>query len=292
MKSMTGFGRAVGDFGEFSATLDISSVNKKGIEISVSLPREWIALERLVNAEIKRRFSRGKFSVAIGAKFSSEDSAAFAPKGELAAALESLRDICLRNGVQFAPTQETMLKLNDAVLSGAAKPEYDCDSLWQKLAPLFDKACAELEAMRLAEGLQLKSDISARLETMTQYISQAQSQAKNSPKNYRQNLEQKLQALGLELDVNDDRVLKEVCIFADKCDVAEEITRLKSHVLQFGQIMQLDEAVGRKLDFLCQEMGREINTTASKANNLELTKITIEMKNELERIREQIQNIE
>lgn len=292
MKSMTGFGRACGDFGEFSVSVDISSVNKKGTEVSVSLPREWIALERVVNAEIKKRFSRGKFNAAFNVKFSSADSAAFAPKDELCAALESLRDICLRNNVQFSPTQETILKLNDALLANAAKPECDCDALWQKLLPVFDKACAELDAMRLAEGRQLCADISARLETMARYVSAAQTQAENSPKNYRQNLEQKLQSLGLELDVNDERVLKEVCIFADKCDVAEEITRLKSHLAQFGQIMKLDEAVGRKLDFLCQEMGREINTTASKANNLELTKTTIEMKNELERIREQIQNIE
>ena len=292
MKSMTGFGRASADFKDFTLTIDVSSVNKKGLEICVSLPRDWVPLEHAINTEIKKIFARGKFSVfaAVDKKLSGAEI--LAPRASIAAALESLKDLCKNSGAQFAPTEATILALNSLLLDAQPKETADLQQLWGQIAPVLRQACANLDAMRQTEGDELKADLQKRLETIAQYVSQAEAEAKNSPANYKETLLQKISALGLELNADDERVLREVCLFADKCDVAEEITRLKSHIKQFSALLDSDEPAGRKLDFLCQEMGREINTTASKANNLALTKITLDLKNELERIREQIQNLE
>lgn len=292
MKSMTGFGRASADFSDFSATIDISSVNKKGIEVFVSLPREWMALEPTVNAALKKRFLRGKFNVCFSVVFARQKGCIFANAGAVKEALGELKRLCAENGAQFLPNQETLLKINDLAKDSSAD-SIDWQEAWEKLEPLLDSACAELGRMRETEGGRLEADLQSRLDRIENLVEEAEAEAKNSPKNYRQSLLEKLESLGLEIDLDDERVLKEVCIFADRCDVAEEITRLKSHIGQFRQIMAgAEDAVGRKLDFLCQEMGREINTTASKANNLNLTKITLELKNEMERVREQVQNIE
>ena len=292
MKSMTGFGRASADFPDFSATIDISSVNKKGIEVFVSLPREWMALEPTVNAALKKRFLRGKFNVCFSVVFARQKGCIFANADAVKEALGELKRLCAENGAQFLPNQETLLKINDLAKDSSAD-SIDWQEAWEKLEPLLDSACAELGRMRETEGGRLEADLQSRLDRIENLVEEAEAEAKNSPKNYRQSLMEKLESLGLEIDLDDERVLKEVCIFADRCDVAEEITRLKSHIGQFRQIMAgAEDAVGRKLDFLCQEMGREINTTASKANNLNLTKITLELKNEMERVREQVQNIE
>lgn len=292
MKSMTGFGRECADFEDFSVSVDVSSVNKKGLEISVSLPREWGAMERLIGAELKRRFSRGKFNVALNVEFKLAESGVFADADMLAASLAKLRDFCGANGIDPRLTSADVLELNRQLSEKSVRRVIDVEAQWGKLLPVFAAACEKLDEMRGVEGAALKLDLAERVGRIKALVARARVFAAESPAKYRESLMQKLAAIGLNLDFNDERVLKEVCIFADKCDVAEELTRLESHVAQFYSIIELDEAVGRKLDFLCQEMGREINTTASKANNLDLTKIAIDLKNELERVREQVQNLE
>ncbi len=290
MKSMTGFGRDTADFKDFSITIDVSSVNKKGVEISVSLPREWIALERTINAEAKKMFSRGKFVVAISAEFKNERGV-IAPAEQIEASLAALREACEKAGAEFKPNAATILEINRQI-SAAGGGATNTDDVWKLICPTFLAACENLEKMRETEGVALRADFTARLKTVSALVDAAEKTAKANPQRHKDGLLQRLAQLDLDLDSNDERLLKEVCLFADKCDVSEELTRLKSHISQFLQTMREPVAVGRKLDFICQEMGREINTTASKANNLELTKIAIELKNEMERIREQVQNVE
>ena len=247
MKSMTGFGRAAADCPEFSLTVDVSSVNKKGLELSVGLPREWQPMERLVAAKVREFYTRGK------AEFKGIKNSPLADKTAVAAALDELKSLCSNYGAKFEPTADTILKICELTSSCTAQNS-DWEAAWENVAAALDEALRNAEQMRELEGENLKKDLIHRLDLILE--------------------------------------LKELCIFADKCDVAEEITRLKSHISQFIAATNENGPVGRKMDFICQEMGREINTTASKANNLELTKLAISLKNELERVREQVQNVE
>ena len=274
MKSMTGFGRAAAECEGFSVVADVSSVNKKGLEISVSLPRDWQPLERLIAAKAREFYTRGKVGVSVRADF----------KGALKAACESV-------GAKFEPSADTVLKLCELSASDAAQSP-DWESAWATVSAALSEAFEKSSQMREAEGENLKRDLASRLNLILELALSAERESRNTAAQYRDRLLARLKDLGLELNLGDERLLKELCIFADKCDVSEEITRLKSHIAQFLSALEERDAVGRKMDFICQEMGREINTMASKANNLELTKIAISLKNELERVREQIQNIE
>lgn len=291
MKSMTGFGRAVADCESFSVTVDVSSVNKKGLETGIGLPRDWQPLERLVASKVRDYYTRGKVNVSCKVDFKSGRSMLSGNKAALTAAAEDLKAVCDSLGAKYELTPEILLKLNEQVGSTSAGNS-DWEEAWKVLEPALDEAFKKSEQMRVLEGAALKSDLHTRLNLILEMALAVEKESKNTVGKYRDTLLERLKELGLELRLDDERLLKELCLFADKCDITEEITRLKSHIAQFIGTMAETDAVGRKMDFICQEMGREINTTASKANNVELTKLSISLKNELERIREQIQNIE
>lgn len=292
MKSMTGFGRAVADCGDLSITLDVSSVNKKGLEICVSLPREWQAMERGIVQQIKKSFVRGKVNVACKADFKKKPGAFSIDSKYISEALDELRKTCEFANVKFKPTADLILRLSECLTQQNSEFPSDWENFSEAVESCVESALEKSEDMRQAEGLALKDDLSARLKTLSGMLADVENCSKGTVEKYKSILMQRLANAGLEVDLNDERVLKEICLFADKCDICEEITRLKSHISQFASTMEESDAVGRKMDFICQEMGREINTIASKANNLDLTKLAIDMKNELERVREQIQNVE
>lgn len=272
--------------------VEISSLNKKGLEIYVSLPRDLMSLERAAAAKIKERFSRGKVSAYFKFDDKSPCTAFSANPSEVSAAIKSLKSLALESGAEFNPDAKLVFEIAKAVSENSSISE-SAEDLWPKISRAMDEAADRLDSMRETEGKTLAADLASRLSSLSENVSQAEKTASQTPKNYRDALLKKLKNLGIEsIDTSDERLIKEVCIFADKCDVSEEITRLKSHIEQFMSTMDEAGAVGRKLDFICQEMAREINTTASKANNLELTRIAISMKNINEQIREQIQNIE
>lgn len=289
MKSMTGFGRATAECESFSVVAEVSSVNKKGFEISVGLPRDWQPLERLIAAKAREFYTRGKVGVSVRADFKGASRLLpDAPALESAAA--ALKAACESVGTKFEPSADTVLKLCE--LSASAAQNSDWESAWETVSVALSEALEKSSQMREAEGENLRRDLATRLNLILELALSAERESRNTAAKYRDRLLARLKDLGLELDLDDERLLKELCIFADKCDVSEETTRLKSHIAQFLSALEERDAVGRKMDFICQEMGREINTMASKANNLELTKIAISLKNELERVREQIQNIE
>lgn len=292
MKSMTGFGRAVSDCGDLSITLDVSSVNKKGLEICVSLPREWQAMERAIAQQIRKSFSRGKVNVACRADFKKKPGSFSIDAKAVSEALDELRKTCEATGVEFAPDAGLLLKLNDCLTQQNSEFPSDWENFSAAVESCVESALEKSESMRQTEGIALKNDLDARLNALSGMLAEVENASKGTVGKYKGLLMQRLSNSGLEFDLNDERVLREICLFADKCDICEEITRLKSHIAQFAATMEESDAVGRKMDFICQEMGREINTIASKANNLDLTKLAINMKNELERVREQIQNVE
>lgn len=292
MKSMTGFGRATANLGGFDVSIDISSVNRKGLEASCGLPKEWAGAERLVISEVKNFFTRGKVNVAIRVNFKDANSSFCSNADVVANALEKMKKVCEQVNVEFKPNFDDLMtmcfKLSD---TSQTSDDFE-DSVWKSLESVLNQALQNIDAMRIVEGKALADDILSRLATLSKFVDDIKSASKTTVLEYKNQLLQRLKNLDLNIDLSDERFLKEISLFADKCDISEEITRLSSHICQFETCVKSNENLGRKMDFICQEIGREINTIGSKANNLALTKIVIDFKNELERIREQVQNVE
>lgn len=297
MKSMTGFGRATANGEDFDLSVEISSVNRKGLEISVNLPREWAQMEASLTAEVKNFFTRAKVNVSIRASKKISEKNSFRVDTErVGSMLEAFRATAQELGVAFAPDAEFLLKLNTLACEGKGDEFSDFLNDVSKNQPVVQAALLEalkaIDAMRETEAEAIKKDFVLRLKFMSECVEKIKEISEKLPKIYKEIFLQRLNQLGLQLDLNDERVCKEICIFVDKSDISEECTRLASHISQFENTLQASEPAGRKLDFICQEIGREINTIASKANSLEITNLAISLKNELERVREQAQNIE
>lgn len=291
MKSMTGYGRGCVQQGEYSIVVELSSVNRKSLEVHCSIPREWQSLERELQESVRKCLHRGKINLSL--QFSGGTSVDGFPvdRGSIGSTLEALKAVSLDLGVHFEPNADLLFRIATA-LRGSASALPDVSEFSDSIFGALKQALATFVSMRETEGRALSEDLKQRLGQILSWVEQIEKEAPSRPEHYKTQLLERLNQLGLNVDFNDERVLKEVAIFADRCDVSEEITRLKSHLVQMQDCLSLDEPVGRKMDFLCQEVFRELNTIGSKANGLDITKYVIECKNELERIREQVQNIE
>jgi len=290
MRSMTGYGRGAATRDGWEVTVQLSSVNRKALEVAVSLPREWQAFEPEIAGLVREKAARGRVQVAIDVRGAAGTGGLTWDDTAVAATLERLALLAARHKVAFTPTPELLLQLAQAnrVESATLSPEDALALIREAIEP----ALREFGTMRAREGTALAADLAARVETLAAAV---ETIAKRSPlvvQAYRENLLQRLRTAGLELDVGDERVLREIALFADRIDISEELTRLRSHLAQFTQLAGESDPVGRKAEFILQEIGREINTVGSKANDIEVARAVIEFKNELERIREQIQNVE
>ncbi|MDE3084582.1 MAG: YicC family protein [Verrucomicrobiota bacterium] len=290
MKSMTGYGRATAAMGSHTVTVQVSSVNRKAFDLTTSLPTEWESLEPAV-AELTRKFAvRGKVHVDIelsganGAEPPGWDEAA------ANAALDRLAALAARRGVPFSVTPELLWQVANSQRKTSAPPPLE-ESRPVVLAAL-NEALQKFAAMRAQEGAALLKDFQARLALLKSHLSAVTERAPRVTPAYREQLLKRLREAGLELDLNDERVLKEIAFFSDRCDVSEELTRLQSHFEQFVALLHSENEIGRKAEFILQEIGREVHTVGSKANDLEISRSVIELKNELERVREQMANVE
>lgn len=290
MYSMTGYGRAAASDESFDLMVELSSVNRKGLEVSASLPREWQGMERDLTDCVRAAVGRGKVSLSLSVKDLATADGLSWDNAQVQATVERLRALSLELGTSFQADGQTLLAIINALQCKQELPD------WEIALPLVKKtltaALEAFNAMRATEGSTLADDIRTRLGLIRSWAGDIRKASDGTVPRYRELLQERLLKARLEIDVSDERVLKEIALFADRCDIAEELTRLESHLAQFEETLTLGETVGRKLDFLCQELHREINTIGSKANNLEVTRLVIEMKNELERVREQVQNIE
>ena len=290
---MTGYGRGNADITEkqLQIEVEITSVNKKTFDAFINSPKEWNGLDSLSNEWLKASFQRGRVNVQI--KVESTEG----PQNGLTWDSASLQASITRLQ-KFAKSQGHPFEVNSQLILDVAKTLKDSGGLpdWRdiqaEIESAFKEALADIDIMRAQEGSALSADLSERIQVLESLTKQIAAHAEDSVGLYRDALFERLKQLKLELDVNDERVLKEIALFADRCDVSEEITRLKSHFDQFHSFIKSEEATGRKMDFLCQEIHRELNTTGSKSSQIEITRAVIEGKNELERIREQVQNVE
>lgn len=293
MRSMTGFGRGCAEAAEAGVRIqvEINSVNRKTLDVQISGPREWSGFDAKCNEWMSGAFQRGRVNVQIKVESTqgSADSLALNTTA-MAQSLQDLRAFATDQGLEFNPDSGFLLDLARSIKDSSGLPD------WKKLeAPLkqaFEAALADIDSMRLQEGAALAIDLKERLAELESFRKQIETNAAGSTKRYRDALLERLKQLELELDPSDERVLKEVAIYADRSDISEETTRLDCHFKQFLSFLDANEATGRKMDFLCQEIHREFNTTGSKSNDIETTRMVIEGKNSLERIREQVQNIE
>jgi uncharacterized protein (TIGR00255 family) len=293
MQSMTGFGRSSVEVEGAGVRIqvEIHSVNRKTLDIQISAPREWSGHEAIFSEWIGGAFQRGRVNVQIKVELAKDSSDSLAMNTEaMALTLNDLKAFAQTQGFDFTPDSSLVLDLARSVKDKSSLPSWK--ELKESLQEAFNAALADISAMRLQEGAALADDLRERIAELEVFRKQIEKNASGSTQRYRNALLERLKQLGLELDVSDERVLKEVAIYADRSDISEETTRLSSHFEQFLGFLSADEATGRKMDFLCQEIHREFNTTGSKSNDIEITRLVIEGKNALERIREQVQNIE
>jgi uncharacterized protein (TIGR00255 family) len=289
MNSMTGYGRATAALGELTLTVQVNSVNRKGLDLTLSLPDEWEAFEASVAEAVRKVALRGKVHVAVDV--TGKPSAALDWDEEaVSASLDRLAGLAKRRGIKFEPSTDLLWQIANSQRAGSGLPADDSTSA--VLLEALGEALRGLAAMRAREGESLLVDFLGRWEKLHAGTEAIAHRAPQISGGYREQLMQRLRQAGLELDLNDERVLKEVALFADRCDVTEEITRLRHHLTQLKDLLRSKGEIGRKAEFILQEIGREIHTIGSKANDLQISQRVIEFKNELERVREQIANVE
>jgi uncharacterized protein (TIGR00255 family) len=293
MKSMTGHGRGECARDGFKITVELSSVNRKQAEVSVALPREMEMLEAQIRDAIHRAVARGRVNVRV---------TLHAAEGKLSARKHINHALARDYAAEFARLAK-QLKLSgevtlDQVLRAPGVFHTDeelaeTEDLWPAVEKALTQAVAALVKMREREGAHLAKDLSVRIGVMRKSVELVQKQAPLTAENYRRQLLERIKAAGLEnIQADDERLRKEIVLFADRSDITEELTRLQSHFTQFADCCKSREPVGRTLDFLAQEMNREINTIGSKANDAVISREVVTLKAELERFREQAQNVE
>ncbi|MGO8839042.1 MAG: YicC/YloC family endoribonuclease [Limisphaerales bacterium] len=293
MKSMTGYGRGESARDGFKITVELSAVNRRQTEISVNLPRELDMLETPVRDAINRHIARGRVTARISIHTAEGKQSARAhinlplAKAYTAELNRLARQLKLADKV----TLDQLVRAPGVFQSD--EELVSADNLWPVVEKALKQALAALVKMREREGAHLAQDLAARLRVMRHSAEKIQQQAPATAENYRRQLLERIRSAGLEnIAPDDERLLKEVVLFADRSDIAEELTRLQSHFQQFEDCRKAKEPVGRTLDFLAQEMNREINTIGSKANDAVISREVVTLKAELERFREQAQNVE
>jgi len=290
MRSMTGYGRASAALSGGTLTVQVSSVNRKSLDLSVKLPEEWESLEAEIGERVRRVASRGKVHVDVEFLAGKGREDASWSDEALGAVLDRLAALADNRRIPFEPTAELLWQVASSQRTTAGVPA--AEAVRAEVARCVDEALGAFAAMRGKEGETLLADFTARVGLCRRAIDSVAQRAPAVAPSYRALLLKRLRDAGLELDVGDERVLREIALFADRCDVSEEITRFRSHLDQLSALLGSGEEIGRKADFILQELGREANTIGSKANDLEIARSVIELKNELERIREQMANVE
>ncbi|HEX9025709.1 MAG TPA: YicC/YloC family endoribonuclease [Clostridium sp.] len=292
IKSMTSFGRAQSEEGKDSCfSIEMKSVNHRYLDINIRMPRMMLALEEKIRNIISKKLNRGKVDVFINYKNYRNDIGKATLNIELAKNYyECLKQIQKELNVIDDISVTKIARFPDVI--NIEEHEENLENILNEISPLIESALNLMEEMRSKEGEKLKEDILSKLQIIEIYVEEIEKVADSIPKNYKKKLEERLSELLSGVDMDESRIALEVAILSDKAAVDEEITRLKSHLSQMRSTLNLNEPIGRKLDFIIQEMNREANTIASKSTDIDMTNKVIEVKNAIEKIREQVQNIE
>jgi uncharacterized protein (TIGR00255 family) len=293
MKSMTGYGRGEASQDGFKVTTEVSSVNRKQAEVNVHLPRELEALELQVRDEVNRRIARGRLTVKI-AVHAGETFYGGRVQLNVPLAKAYAKEITkLGKELSLADNVTLDLLLRAPGVLRTEDELTDAERAWPPVQTSVVQALEGLIKMRLREGSHLARDLRGRLAAMRKSVEEIRERAPEMVRRFQDQLRQRIKNAGLELPaLDDERLVKEVIYFADRSDISEELTRLDSHFKQFAESLKSSEPVGRMLDFLAQEINREVNTIGSKATDSPISREVVRLKAELEKVREQIQNVE
>ena len=291
IKSMTGYGGAKGSAEGLSVSIELKSVNNRYLDVSVKLPRTMLFAEEPIKAAVGRHISRGKVDVFVTVDQSaSDDMEVRVNEPLLKGYIEALSAAAEKFGLQNDMTVMSLCRLPDVLSTD--RREIDSSALMTGITEILERALTEYDAMRLREGEKLRDDVLARLETISRLTGVVEENAPKTVAEYRARLEQKLQEVLATANIDESRGLTEAAIFADKIAVDEETVRLRSHISQLRGLTNGESPAGRKMDFLIQELNREANTIGSKCQNADIAHVVVELKAEIEKIREQIQNVE
>ncbi len=291
IKSMTGFGQGEAKNQHYAVKVELKSVNHRYLDLFIRLPKQYNQLEEPLRSAIQGRIARGRVEVMINVEeFGDQERIVDINKGLLQGYLQALDIIQANIGSTEHITLDQILALPDLV--EIREPELNWESLQAIFLEATHLALDDLEQMRKVEGQRLRVDLLEKTLVVEGLVEQVSQIAPQVVADYRHRLHERLGDLLDGTNITEERFLGEVAIFADRCSIDEELVRLSSHIQQLRDGLHSDQSVGRKLDFLIQEINREVNTIGSKANNLQIASLVVELKSELEKIREQVQNIE
>ena len=291
IKSMTGYGRAQGSFSGGDITVEVKSVNNRYLDCGVKLPRGYAYLEEGVKSQVQKAISRGKVDVFITINAAGADNVKISVNEPVAKGyIDAMHRLVQEYGIQDDISASAISRFSDVFL--VEKQEQDENEVKSAISGVVAEALDAFDAMRTREGEALKTDLLQKAEGILTLVSKVEERSPITVKAYRERLTAKMQEVLEDRQIDEARIIQEAAIYADKVAVDEETVRLRSHVDQLQNMLSEGGVIGRKLDFLMQEMNREANTIGSKGNDLEQARNVVNIKSELEKIREQIQNIE
>ena len=291
IKSMTGYGRAREMLNKRDITVEVRSVNNRYLDCTVKMPRMYTFAEDAIKQHVQQAVSRGKVDVFITVDASAADVAKVTVNTELAAqyvaAFTELAKVC---GKAIAPEPKDLARFPDVLT--VTKADEDLETVSSDLCAVLDKALEAYNTMRTVEGAKLAEDIGSRLTNIENYTSQVEERSPQTVAEYRAKLTARMEEVLQSTTIDPQRILTEAAIYADKVAVDEETVRLRSHVAQLRTMLESDEPMGRKMDFLIQEVNRESNTIGSKCSDVSIAQVVVGLKAEVEKMREQVQNVE
>ncbi len=290
--SMTGYGKGENNDGKRSITAEIKTINNRYCDINIKTPRHLRFFEDNIRKILKNSLQRGRIDVYINIDYISESDTVIMPNLSLARQYKDAIDkIKMELGMNSSPSLDTIIRFQDVLIAKEDDP--DDDELRICLEGAMNEAVENLLSMRAVEGIELKSDISLSMAKILELMEVISENSKTIVEEYKEKFENRIkELLGNCHDLDENRLYNEIVIYADRSDINEEIVRFKSHMAQLSDALDMGGTIGRKLDFIIQEANREINTIGSKVGSLDIIQVVIEIKNLLEKIREQIQNIE
>lgn len=291
VKSMTGFGRAVKELDGYVITVELKSVNHRYFEFSSRCPRQYGFIDEKIKSFVNSRVERGKVDCYVGIEALNTESADVVVNHTLASAyVKALKEIAQSYDLKEDFGASTISRFSDVLV--VKKAEEDEEKIWTLVKDVASEAVDKFIEMRQTEGKRMYDDVYSRSSFILDCVSYIEERSPETVKEYNDKLVQRVHDLIGDVSLDESRVIQEVAIFADKVAVAEETVRLRSHIEQLREFLDSDTAVGRKMDFLVQEINRETNTIGSKCNDVDIARRVVDMKAEIEKIREQIQNIE
>ncbi len=291
MRSMTGYGRSRATTADWCVDVELSGGNRKQIDLALNCPTSLLPLEGDIRTALTQAVSRGRIVVKVTVTHVNQGSRSLIFDEELARQyIGEVRRFSQVEGLPVDFSSGDLLKIPG--IFQVDEVEFSPESVREALFSALEAGLNQFQDMQLAEGRFLREDLLGRITLIERVLSEIRSLSGRVPVNYRKALMQRLSEAGLPVDLADERILREIALFAERCDITEELTRVASHITLFRQYVDSEKPVGRLLDFLCQEMHREINTIGSKANDATIARCVVEAKSELEKIREQVQNVQ